>query len=219
MKGSIWFLVALATLAMLAGPAALAGQPKGEGGEAEGEDTGPSVSVIPDDDALVLRDGTRIEGTVLCAGQAAVTILTADGEKTIPREKIERIVKNIRDLSPQEWAVEEVDGHKYIVEKGVATASAAEGGPATPAKPKARTATPKAGPKKPKARPDQGKTPNRQPPAPKPKPPAEAAGIEIPDDPAEVRALLQRLRKEGKLQEVLKNPEAFKKIREALKKE
>ncbi|MBM4041143.1 MAG: hypothetical protein FJ290_21795 [Planctomycetes bacterium] len=65
---------------------------------------------------MVLRDGTRINGTILAAGQAAVTIMTYEGEKTIPREKIERVIQNADAGLPRKFAAEkdEAVGHKFL---------------------------------------------------------------------------------------------------------
>jgi len=89
---------------------------QGGGEEGEEEEEPPGAFVLPDSDAVVLRDGTRVDGTIVCAGQAAVTILTPEGEKTFPREKIERTIKRTDARSPRKFMAEELDGHKYLID-------------------------------------------------------------------------------------------------------
>ncbi len=42
-------------------------------------------------DRLILTDGTEVRGTIVVVGARAVVIVTATGEETVPRHKIERI--------------------------------------------------------------------------------------------------------------------------------
>jgi len=213
----------VAIAAALGASGALAGQRKGarkaakkstkqeKGGE------GGHAFVLMDNDAVILRDGTRITGTILCAGQAAVTILTPDGEKTIAREKIERIIKNTKAGFPKKFKAEEQDGHKYLVEEPAegeeGMGAPAKPGPAARPVPKGKApakatkpARPGAPPKRrPGARPKQPRAPGRLP------------KLNLPKDPAKLKALLDRLKRQGKLDQILKNPQALKMLREALK--
>jgi hypothetical protein len=216
--------------------AALAGAPaRGGGGKGGDEEAEPgTVYVLEDHDKVILRDGTEIEGTVLCAGQAAVTLLTPEGERTIPREKIERVIKNTDGSFPRKFVAEEADGHKYLTE----APPEGEGGEDTGV-PGAAAAPPAKGPRRPKAsptgkrpakgtpktrpgRPARG-TPRARPATPKlpdlPKLPGGVPNLKnMPKDPAKLRALLQRLQKEGKLQDLIKDPRAAEALRRAMKK-
>jgi len=195
------------------------------------------VLVLTDSDAVVLRDGTRIEGTVLCAGAIAVTILTPEGEKTIPREQVERVVKNADAKSPEEFTPQELDGHKYLMGgSGVLSLTPAkkdEGPEIVPlARPKpavAPTPPARAAPAKPKAPP--GPKPPARPAPQKPKPPAvrqpaapkqpakALPKLQLPTDPAQLRALIKKLRDEGTLGDYLRDPEFRKALREAVRKQ
>ncbi len=198
-------------------------QPGGPRGMAPGEEPGSeeesepgTVYVIEDSDKVILRDGTVVEGTVLCAGQAAVTILTPDGEKTIPREQIERVIKNTDGSFPKKYMAEETDGHKFLIEAppDLPPGDGGGGGPApAPARtPRARPA-PKGAPKAPAKR--QPKAPAKARPA-APKMPGGMPNLKsLPKDPAQLRSLLQRLQKEGKLQDLIKDPRAAELLRKA----
>jgi len=205
------------------------GEPKGE---EEGEEG--AVFVLQDSDAVVLRDGTRIDGTILCAGQAAVTILTPEGERTIPREQIERIIKNSDAGFPKKFKAEELDGHKYLQDEEAAEGEAAgeEGGPpgpklvATPGVRPAPAPAPKPAPKAPAPAGPPAARPAAPPAAPKPaapappQPPKAPAGvttITLPKDPAQLRAFIEQLRRDGKLDALLKDPRALEILRKALR--
>ena len=197
-------------------PAAKPGAEPGAESHEKGAEAG-TVYVLQDTDAVILRDGTRISGTILCAGQAAVTLLTPDGEKTIPRAKIERVIKNTDAGFPKKFKAEETDGHKYLVEappEDEVPADEGDDGPGGKPKRKPR-AKPKATPKTkapatrtPKARPQTPKLPNL---------PGDLPNIQLPKDPAKLRALLQKLKKEGKLQALMKDPRASEMLRKALR--
>jgi len=202
-------------------------KPKGGQKEPEGEEEeeeGGTVLVLPDNDAVVLRDGTRIEGTILCAGAVAVTILTPEGEKTIPREKVERIVKNADAKSPEEHIPEELDGHKYLMGTGgvvALTPPKKDEGPEIVPRPKPQPAPPQAAPPQPK--PAQPPAKARPAPAkPKPpvaKPPKALPKVQVPSDPEQLRALLRKLREEGTLGDYLRDPEFRKALRDAVRKQ
>jgi len=166
-----------------------------------------------------------------------VTILTPDGEKTIPREKIERVIKNADAGFPKKFKAEPNDGHKYLVEAPPDEYNPDdEGGPA-PKRPKAKPkARPKANPKTKRTPRTPGKrTPKAQPGKPTlpnlPNLPNLPGGLPnlrnlpnlpnlpggLPKDPAKLRALLQRLRKEGKLDQLLKDPRASDLLRKAMR--
>ena len=196
------------------------GPAKGEPKEGEEESEEGSVFVLPDKDAVILRDGTRVDGTILCAGQAAVTILTADGEKTIQREQIERVIQNADAGVPEKFKAEELDGHKYLKKEEVAEGDEAEAPPPKkavhpgppPAKPPAvLKAPPAAAP----AQPPVAAKPAAPPPV--PQPPAAAPSLMLPKDPAQLRAFIDQLRREGKLDALLKDPRALEALRNALK--
>jgi len=207
-------------------PAARGGQPAAEPGEGEeGEKESGTVYVLEDSDKVILRDGTEIKGTVLCAGQAAVTILTPDGEKTIPREKIERVIKNTDGSFPKKYKAEEADGHKYLVEAPPdEPGDADEGAAPRPRKPKGTPkgqpkARPRARPKAPakggpKARPGTPKLPNLPG---LPKLPGGLPNLKLPKDPAKLRALLERLQKDGKLRGLINDPRAADALRKAMR--
>jgi len=220
---------------------------KGEPKEDEEEGEEGSVFVLPDKDAVILRDGTRVNGTILCAGQAAVTILTAEGEKTISREQIERVIQNADAGVPEKFKAEELDGHKYLkkedaeepppVKAGgpaappIATLGMPPGAPPQPApaaeKGGAEAPAPAAAPKAlppapPKAPPPVAPV---QPPAaleppaagPLPQPPAALPTMTLPKDPAQLRAFIEQLRRDGKLDALLKDPRALEALRKALR--
>ncbi|MFW6161788.1 MAG: hypothetical protein ACODAJ_03410 [Planctomycetota bacterium] len=77
---------------------------------------------------MILRDGSEVSGTILCAGQAAVVLLTPDGEQTIPRAAIERVVKNADGSFPKKYKAETLDGHKFLVEAPPESPPGAEDG-------------------------------------------------------------------------------------------
>ncbi len=212
------------------------GRPGGgpAGGE-EGEEEEGFVYVLEDSDQVILRDGTRIAGTILCAGQAAVTILTPDGEKTIPREKVERVIKNTDGSFPRKYKAEETDGHKFLVEAPPDPPPdgdmGGDPGGAPPArKPKARPkapakGTPKAAPRTPAkpgttARPATPKLPslpNLPGGLPNLNLPGGLPNLNLPKDPAKLRDLLQRLQKDGKLRDLINDPRAADMLRKAMK--
>jgi len=197
-----------------------------EPGSEEEEEQGGTVMVLPDNDAVVLRDGTRVEGTILCAGAVAVTILTPEGEKTIPREKVERIVKNADAKSPEEHTPEELDGHKYLMGTGgvvTLTPPKKDEGPEIvprpkpkpqPAPPKAAAPRPRPAQPPPKAQPAPAK-----PKAPVAKPAKPLPKVQVPSDPEQLRALLRKLRQEGTLGDYLRDPEFRKALREAVRRQ
>ncbi|HPD15168.1 MAG TPA: hypothetical protein PLE19_09465 [Planctomycetota bacterium] len=213
---------------------ALKGAPgKAKGAEGEEDEGGEGALVLLDTDAVVLRDGTRISGTILAAGQAAVTILTHQGEKTIPRETIERIVKNADAGLPTKFAAEEADGHKYLQDtqgaipappkgaeepKGPDIVSATPAAPAAPAAPVAPAAPAAPAPK--------AVAPVGPAPAPKAvEPPAKAEApvkgalpaITFPKTQPELHALIEKLRKEGTLNDYLADPTFREGFRQAVR--
>lgn len=206
--------------------------------EGEEEEQGGTVLVLTDSDAVILRDGTRINGTILCAGAVAVTILTPEGEKTIPREKVERLVKKADAKSPQEFTPEELDGHKYLMMGSgtlltVPTTKKDEGPeivpqtPATaqPAKPVQPQPAAAARPAKPRplAQPRTALPKAKAPAVRKPAAPKQAAEalpkLQVPQDPAKLTAFLRKLRQEGTLADYLRDPEFRKALREAVRKQ
>lgn len=211
------------------------GSPKAKGpeGEEEGEEKG--IFVLLDSDAVVLRDGTRINGTILAAGQTAVTILTHEGEKTIPRENIERIIKNADAETPRKFVPEELDGHKYLrdIEGALPPpppkAQAPKGPDIVPiqvaAAPPKAVEPPPPPPKAPEPLPPVA--PKAQPPvapAPQPKAPGEAPPgvkqlppITFPKTQVEIHALIEKLRREGTLNDYLADPKFREGFREAVR--
>jgi hypothetical protein len=233
-----------------AGPAR-GGAPAAEGEEEEEEE--PTASVLRDNDAVILRDGSRIDGTVLCAGQVGVTILSAEGEKTIPRAQVERVVYKTDASHPETLPIEEEDGHKYVRDYSAAPAAKTEEPPieivppAAPAAPAAtapttvvpKVATPRPAPAKPatpaiprpaQPRPAQPRTPRPATPRPVqpnvPTPPnnpriqlpENLGGMVLPDNPADMKTLIKKLKQEGKLDQVLNDPKLRKAILDALRK-
>ena len=212
------------------------GAKPGKGAPAEGEEDeekAGTAMVLQDSDAVILRDGTRIDGTVLCAGQMAVTILTQDKdgkplEKTIPREKVERVIKSADAEFPTKFGTEKLDGHKYLVEappeeeEGGEEDLAGPGGDFDGPPPRRRPKAP--GPaKRPKAKPTRPAA--KRPPSAKlpsvglPKLPFKLpGGLKVPKDSAKLRDLLNRLKKGGKLDGLLKDPRALKALKKGLKK-
>ena len=100
--------------------------PDGEGAEggeegAEEEQKPPikTVKLSMRCDRLILTDGKVLEGPIVIAGTKAVVIITADGEQTVPRSKVERIERSraaAATLLPQTYETEVVDGkHEQIV--------------------------------------------------------------------------------------------------------
>jgi len=223
-------LVALTTCLLVAmalcAPQALAGQrpkkPAAEGEKKAAE--GDTVYVLQDTDAVILRDGTRIAGTILCAGQTAVTLLTPDGEKTIPREKIERVIKNSDAGFPKKFKAEKTDGHKFLVEAPPEEEGADDDEGNAPAQRPKRTSKPKRK-ATPKSKAPAKRTPKAKPGTPKlpklpgglPKLPGGLGGLKFPKDPAKLKAMLQQLKKSGKLQAIMKDPRASQLLRKALK--
>lgn len=205
--------------------------------QAEGE-TGQAY-VLEDSDAVILRDGTRIKGTVLCAGAAAVTILIKDEdgkpqEKTIPREKIERVIKNADAGFPKKFATKKLDGHKYLVEAEPEDMGDPEnllddgggGAPRPRPRPRPRSKAPAKGrtPKRPAAggkRPARPKLPGglKLPPGFKLPPGVKLPpGFRLPKniDPGRLKAIIDRLQKRGMLDKV--DPKLRKAIGDAMKK-
>jgi hypothetical protein len=220
--------------------------------------------VLLDNDAVVLRDGTRISGTILCAGQAAVTILTSEGEKTIPREQIERVIQNADAGLPTKFPAEPdaLGAHKHLIDvsgalppppkkaeepKGpdIVTALPPAPEPAAkaeePIKPKllepAAPVAPKgpapvvplppakvAEPEEPPAKAVAPAVPGKAPAEPAPKvagPRKPLPPITFPKTQAEIHALLEKLQKEGTLNDYLADPafrDGFRQaVREAFK--
>lgn len=208
-------------------PAAKGGAP-GKGAPVEKEPEGGQAFVLEDSDAVVLRDGTRINGTVLCAGAAAVTILVKeDGapvEKTIPREKIERVIKNTDAGFPRKYSTKALDGHKYLTEvqdegdpenlldDGTGLGPAPAPRPRPKAAPKGRTPT---APRTPAKRPATPKLPGgiKLPPGIQLPP-----GIKLPKDmdPGKLKGILDQLQKRGMLDKM--DPKIRRAIQGALKK-
>ena len=229
------FGLAVSGLAALAGErgegggAARPGGGGGRGGGGGGEEKEDgTVYVLEDSDRVILRDGTEIKGTILCAGQAAVTILTPDGEETIPRERIERIVKNLDGSFPKKFKAEETDGHLFLVEAPPDPPPGEgddEGGGAPKARPKAAPkARPKAAPKAPaKGKPaaPAGRTPAARPARPTqptlPGLPNGLPNLKDLNDPR-IQDLLKRLPKGVDPQDLLKDPRVLQRLQDAMKK-
>ncbi len=229
---------AMACLLLLTSHALAAGPPPAEEQQGAGGESG-GASVLEDSDAVILRDGTRINGTILCAGAAAVTILAKEGEgegeeaqaveTTIPREKIERIIKNADGSFPKKFATETRDGHKFLIEsESVQDAPDAEDDwPAAPAVKGRRRAAPRRAPRK-KAAPAA-----RQPKQPRARRPAAKlpGGIKLPPgvklppgmkipkniDPGKLKGAIDRLQKRGVLKKI--DPKLRKAIEKAIKKQ
>jgi hypothetical protein len=69
-------------------------------------------------DRLTLTDGKTVEGSIVAVGSQSVIIITAGGEKTIPRNKIENIERarvGAEMLERRTFETEVVDGHEHIV--------------------------------------------------------------------------------------------------------
>lgn len=211
-----------AAVAAKGGPKKPPAKKGGGEGEEEGDEGGEGAMVLEDSDAVVLRDGTRINGTILCAGQTAVTLLTPEGEKTFPREQIERIVQNADAGLPKKFTAEELDGHKYLKDaEGGAPVAAKTGEPKGPdiVPLDAGTATPAAkgtAPAAPAAPPPAAPVATVQPAAPA-GPAKVLAPVTFPKTQPELHALIEKLRKDGTLNDYLADPKFRDGFREAVR--
>jgi len=100
----------------------LDGEEPGEAGEEAIEDTS-FVRVLLDSDVVYLRDGSKLDCTVIMSAAKAVIVLTDDGEQMIPSEDIERIVRAKDHVTPTILPVRQADGFKFIVMEPVDPAS------------------------------------------------------------------------------------------------
>ena len=70
-------------------------------------------------DRVILTDGKVLEGAIVAAGSKAVVIVTAAGELTVPRSKVDRIERGrpkAQTLQPRTYETEVVEGkHEQIV--------------------------------------------------------------------------------------------------------
>jgi hypothetical protein len=93
------------------------GEPEGEGGEEKPPDV-KTVKLSTRNDKVTLTDGTVLEGSIVATGSRAVVIVTAQGERTVPRAKvahIERIRQRVETLTVRTFETMVEDGHEYIV--------------------------------------------------------------------------------------------------------
>jgi hypothetical protein len=80
---------------------------------AEGKDL--TVEVLLDEDKIIMKDGTEIEGTVLLKTEQSTIILTDEGEETVRTRDIEEIVRGRQKDTPVTLPVREADGYQFIV--------------------------------------------------------------------------------------------------------
>jgi len=93
-----------------------------EPGEAAVEDTS-FVRVLLDSDVVYLRDGSKLDCTVIMVAAKAAIVLTEDGEQIIPSENIERIVHAKDHATATILPVRSMDGYKFIVMEPVEPAA------------------------------------------------------------------------------------------------
>lgn len=84
--------------------------------EADASRPGGMLKLVTRTDRLTLTDGTKVEGSIVAVGNKAVIIITPEGEKTIAREKIERIERNqLPTRPPRTFETEILDGRERVV--------------------------------------------------------------------------------------------------------
>ena len=79
---------------------------------------GGMVTLNTRKDQVTLTDGKVVEGSIVAAGRRAIVIVTAEGEKTIPRDKVQRIERaptRVDALRHHLFETLVVDGHEHII--------------------------------------------------------------------------------------------------------
>jgi len=218
--------------------------PGGPGNEGPGEVPGggepekkeATVRVFLDADTIYLRDGTKLEGTVILMAQKTAVILTEKGEEMVPRDTIEKMVLGKDKDKATTLPIRSQDGFKFIVMEPIedepvegGDAGAAAPGPgADPAKPAAPPAPPAAAPEPVAPRKATPVAPRQQQPGGGRKSPVapkmdktDGGGIrKVSPDHEDVKRLLD---KDGRIRDLIEkakqDPEMLKRIQERLNKQ